>query len=48
MAAPSGTTANVLQYALMLGFTPDEMVLVRLALAAWMLCTGERAFPFDA
>ena len=28
----SGTTANVLRYGLMLGFSPDELVLLRLVL----------------
>jgi hypothetical protein len=32
VAAASGTTANVLQYGLMLGFSPDELVLLRLVL----------------
>ena len=43
VAAASGTTANVLQYGLMLGFTPDEMVLLRLTMAAWMLCTDDHS-----
>ena len=43
VAAASGTTANILQYALMLGFTAEEMVLVRLTMAAWMLCTNDHS-----
>jgi hypothetical protein len=43
VAAASGTTANVLQYGLMLNFTPDEMVLLRLTMAAWMLCTNDHS-----
>ena len=31
-AAASGTTANMLQYGALLGFTPDELVLLRLAM----------------
>ena len=32
----AGTTATVLQYALLLGFTADERVLLRLTMLAWM------------
>jgi hypothetical protein len=41
VAAVSGTTANVLQYAHMLGFTPQQLVLLRLAMAAWMLPSND-------
>lgn len=43
VAAASGTTANVLQYGLMLGLKPEELVLLRLTMAAWMLCTNDHS-----
>ena len=45
VAAVSGTTANVLQYGAMLGFTPSQMVLLRLTMAAWMLPTVRSLAP---
>mmetsp|Transcript_86296 Transcript_86296/g.200656 ORF Transcript_86296/g.200656 Transcript_86296/m.200656 type:complete len:467 (+) Transcript_86296:76-1476(+) len=36
-AAPSATTANVLQLALLLGFTREDLVIFRAAMVAWML-----------
>ena len=44
-AAASGTTANMLQLSKLLGFTsPDEMALIRLTMAAWMLPTDDHSF----
>ena len=43
VAAVSGTTANVVQYGYMLGFTPQQLVLMRLAMAAWMLPSNDHA-----
>ena len=45
-AAASGTTANMLQLGTLLGFAPDsdEMVLIRLTMAAWMLPTDDHSF----
>ena len=45
VAAVSGTTGNVLQYGYMLGFTPSQMVLLRLTMAAWMLPTVRSLAP---
>ena len=36
-AGPSATTANALSIASLLGFAPAELVVMRLALLAWML-----------
>eukprot|EP00040_Diaphanoeca_grandis_P016332 m.84220 g.84220 ORF g.84220 m.84220 type:complete len:454 (+) comp25723_c0_seq1:183-1544(+) len=44
VAGPSGTTANVLQFASVLGFTGEEMVLFRAAMLAWMLVTNDHSF----
>lgn len=43
-AGPSGTTANVLQYGVLLGLDEGEMVLLRLAMAAWMIPTNDHSF----
>lgn len=36
-AGPSATTANMLQLGKLLGFRPDEMVLLRVTMLAWLL-----------
>ena len=43
-AGASGTTANMLQYATLMGFEGDELVAMRLAMAAWMLPTNDHSF----
>lgn len=43
-AGASGTTANILQLALLLGFTSEELVVIRLAMLAWMLPTDDHSF----
>jgi len=43
-AGPSGTTSNVLMFATLLGFEPGEMVLLRLAMMAWMTVTRDHSF----
>jgi len=43
-AAASGTTANMLQFASLLGFKGDELVAMRLAMQAWMLVTDDHSF----
>ena len=43
-AAASGTTANMLQLAKLLGFAADELVILRAAMAAWMLVTDDHSF----
>ena len=43
-AAASGTTANMLQMAELLGFSSDERVLLRLAMAGWMMPTDDHSF----
>ena len=44
VAAPSGTTANVLNLAVLFGFTPEELGVLRLAMCAWMLATDDHSF----
>ena len=44
VAAPSGTTANVLNLATLFGFTPEELVVLRLTMCAWMLVTDDHSF----
>ncbi len=44
MAGPSGTTANVLVLATLLGFTPSELAVLRLTMCAWMLATDDHSF----
>ena len=44
VAGASGTTANVLQMAKLLGFAPDELVVLRATMAAWMLPTNDHSF----
>lgn len=44
VAAPSGTTANMLQLGQLLGFGTDELVLLRAVMAAWMLPTDDHSF----
>ena len=43
VAGPSGTTQNMLQLALLLGFSPAELALVRLTMVAWMLVTDDHS-----
>ncbi len=43
-AGPSGTTANMLELARLFGFSKSELVLMRLAMAAWMLPTNDHSF----
>ena len=43
-AAASGTTANMLQLAALLGFSSDELVILRATMAAWMLPTDDHSF----
>jgi len=42
-AAVSGTTANVLQMATLLGFSADERVVLRAAMLAWLLPQDEHS-----
>ena len=44
VAAPSGTTANVLNLAVLFGFTPEELGVLRLTMCAWMLATDDHSF----
>ena len=44
VAAPSGTTANMLQLGSLLGFSADELALLRATMAAWMLPTDDHSF----
>mmetsp|Transcript_18834 Transcript_18834/g.29939 ORF Transcript_18834/g.29939 Transcript_18834/m.29939 type:complete len:467 (-) Transcript_18834:236-1636(-) len=45
VAGPSGTTANVLQLAVLLGMGGEEaLALLRLAMAAWMIPTDDHSF----
>jgi len=43
VAGPSGTTQNMLQLGALLGFTGEEFGLLRLTMAAWMLCTNDHS-----
>ena len=43
-AAVSGTTANMLQLARLLGFRAEELVVLRATMAAWMLVTDDHSF----
>ena len=43
VAGASGTTANMLQLGLILGFEGEEMALLRLTMLAWMLCTNDHS-----
>jgi hypothetical protein len=42
-AAVSGTTANVLQMGALLGFGGEERVMLRAAMVAWMVPTGDHS-----
>lgn len=44
VAGPSGTTDNIMTIAGYLNFTPEEMVLVRLACLAWMVPLDDHSF----
>ena len=44
VAAPSGTTANVLNLATLFGFSPAELVVLRLTMCAWMIVTDDHSF----
>lgn len=44
VAGPSGTTSDVMQYAELLGFGAQDQVLLRAAMAAWMLVTDDHSF----
>lgn len=43
-AGPSATTANVLQLALLLGFSPSDLVIFRATMVAWMLPVDDHSF----
>lgn len=43
VAGASGTTANTLQMAVLLGLAPEELVLVRLAMISWLVLSDDHS-----